>query len=459
MSYEPGVILAVKRSDGSINFAKFLRPSFRYAGQNAIFEATTDPVGTKKRVNGHVHTATRFHELELLNGDLTSTDKTHSVIMPTYRVIASLHKMNDTVVVKLDDGSTSFAKIIMPFIMPGNKIGYTVELLDHEHNSYQPPTQMRMPASRMQLAAPLSYGNARTKSADLPHELESKIFSPKEKLLDNPFEFDAMVINKMTSGGPPKTIRQNVALLKHFMHKYKTNPELLKKIKEKLNSIILGNRDIFHEFHGGAHPEWVMNRFIYNPSKNESFELLRIDGNQVTVKMHNPSARSSDAAPISMGLDAFLRKKIYDRSVHHMQTSAMIGEVYRIFPEQNGDAPEQDYDDDITEYLAHLMTTFQHKPSGEPSSEFFSVPIAAVPVPASSAASSFPPAASSSSSPSAWWQYRSTALKRKAVMNQILNPPKKLRKVSSASHAGSRKNPKSTHKRRFYKQSKKSKKH
>jgi len=418
MSYEPGVILAVKRSDGSVDFAKFLRPTVRYVEQHKILpEPTTDPVGTKKHVNGHVHTATRFHELELLNHELVSTDRTHSIIMPTNRVIASLHKVNDTVIAKLDDGSTSFAKIIMPFIMPGNQIGYTVELLDHEHNSYQPPRQMRISASRMQLNPPLSYRKTMAKTADLPIELRSKIFfNPKAELLDSPFEFDVIVINEMTSSGPPKTIRHNVEVLKHFMYKYKTNPELLKKIKEKLNSIILRNSEIFHGFHGGAHPEWVMNAFMYNPMENEHFKLLRIDGNQVTVKMQHKSE------PIHMGLDEFLKMEIPNRTVHHMRTSAMIGEIYRILPEYN------EYNLDEREiYLAHLMEVFDNKPYGQPSSEFFSVPIETV---------------------------SSAALKRKQVMNEM-NPPK-LRKVSS--DGGSRKNTKSTRKQRMYKKSRKSRK-
>jgi hypothetical protein len=111
----------------------------------------------------------------------------------------------------------------------------------------------------------------------------------------------------------------------------------------------------------------------------------------------------------------------------------------------------------------YIWTLFANKPH----TEFFSVPIAAVP--ASTAASS----ASSSSIPidSEWWKFRSAELRRrsaeskrrksvKEIMSEILLNPPKLRKVSSASHhdGGSRKNPKSTHKRRICTKSKKSKK-
>jgi len=203
----------------------------------------------------------------------------------------------------------------------------------------------------------------------------------------------------------------DVPTLKLYMNKYKTNTELLKNFKKKMNSIIRRNygRGALHDFHGGAHPEWIMNAFIYNPIENKYFKLLRIDGNQVTVRMWNDTTRNFDD-PMHMRLDDFLRIEIPDRTVHQMRTTAMIGEIYGILPEWN----EHDLDErDI--YLAHLMEVFKKKPSGEPSSEFFSVPIEAV----------------SASS---------------------------LRKVSSSHAGGSRKNMKSTRKHRMYKKSKKSSK-
>ena len=173
--------------------------------------------------------------------------------------------------------------------------------------------------------------------------------------------------------------QQIVGRLKRYMYKYKTNNRLLAKIKEKLNSIIMRNyrRGTQFGFHGGAHPEWVMNAFIYNPVENSRFKLLRMDGNQVTVQMWNQSTRSFDE-PIRMGLDAFLRTEIYDRTVHHMRTEAMIGEIYRILPQ---DDEESNYEQVITEYLEHLMDAFERKPSGNPYSDFFSVPCKQPPPP------------------------------------------------------------------------------
>ena len=58
-----------------------------------------------------------------------------------------------------------------------------------------------------------------------------------------------------------------VERLKVLMKMNEKNPELLKIIKGKLNSLILRNREIFHDFEGsgGAGPDWVMNILSYNP--------------------------------------------------------------------------------------------------------------------------------------------------------------------------------------------------
>ena len=278
---------------------------------------------------------------------------------------------------------------------------------------------------------------------ELPIEIQMKI---------DEHAIDALEIRDVDN------ITDNLKLLKLYMHKYKTIPRLLAKIKEKLNSMMLQNNGFFHNFHGGAHPEWIMNTFIYNPRKNRYFKLLRIDGNQVTVQMQHKSD------PIRMGLDEFLRTEINDRTVHQMRTEAMIGEIYRILPEYN------EYDlDERGIYLAHLMEVFEKKPSGEPSSEFFSVPIEE-PVPASSfpasAASSVRASAARSFFPAADITPKHplfpTSLQKplrimKTAMDELVQKPPKLRNVSSHD-GGSRKNMKSTRKQRMYKKSRKSRK-
>ena len=370
------------------------------------------------------------------------------------------YKVGDTVIINRTDGSTSLAQILeqpVHYVKRGtNRVSSKSDkplgtMINDKHDDVYISTKVYKVVLLEDDLKPTDKGKIITKSDIVasitpPHVRGWKLLKMKSEL---PLELKHMVGDL------------DVRTLKLYMNKHKTDPELLENFKKKMNSIILRNygRGSLYGFHGGAHPEWIMNAFIYNPSENKHFKLLRIDGNQVTVKMQHKSE------PIHMGLDEFLTTEIPDRTVHQMRTSAMIGEIYRILPEYN------EYDlDERGIYLAHLMEVFEKKPSGEPSSEFFSVPIEAVSVPASSShasavASSFPPTssshasavASSSSSPSEWWKYRSTALKKKSVMNQILNPPK-LRKVSSSHDGGSRKNTKSTRKQRMYKKSRKYKK-
>jgi hypothetical protein len=237
----------------------------------------------------------------------------------------------------------------------------------------------------------------------------------------------------------------NVKRLKLFMNKYQEYPEFIKKIREKLNSIILAHYGKYgnFKFHEGAHPEFIMNAFLYDPPKSEKrFKVLRIDGTQVTYNMFNEFNEPS--REMTIGLDEFLRMPISAQNAYGWW-DIPIGEVYGFFPERDS---ERDIDDNynakVNNYLEHLMKLFANKPH----TEFFSVPIAAVP------ASSFP-AASADSSPSEW-NYRSTALKRNQIDSEPEPEPKQLRKVSSA--GGSRKNTKSTHKRRICTKFKKSRK-
>ena len=316
------------------------------------------------------------------------------------------YKNGNIVRIKRSNGTTSLAKIIDTHVhwvkdgtaneisktQSGKPVGerakdakhtYTSTLVYRVHilNDDSTPTDQGKLITKSEIVesmTPQRMNYSELKN-ELPIEIQMKI---------DEHVIDALEIRDVGNVG---NITDNLKRLKLYMHKYKDDPRLLAKIKEKLNSIMLQNYGFFHNFHGGAHPEWIMNAFIYNPSKNHYFKLLRIDGNQVTVQMRNQSE------PIRMGLDEFLRTEIYDRNVHQMRTSAMIGEVYKILPEYN----EYDLDNrDI--YLAHLMEVFEKKPSGE----FFSVPIEE-PVPES---------------------------------------------------GGSRKNPKSTRKQRMHKKSRKSKK-
>lgn len=177
-------------------------------------------------------------------------------------------------------------------------------------------------------------------------------------------------INEMLIGKQLKIATMNVKKLKLFMNKYKDDPNLVEKIRPKLDSIIREyyGRDQWFGVEFGAHPEYIMNKFIYNPTENGHFKLLRIDGNQVTYQ--EPSGK-----PIKVGLDEFLKKEIPDRTVHHIRDHAMIGEIYGILPAYNEVVPSS-FPGGTREvaYLQYLMDVFDKKPSGQPSSEFFSVP-------------------------------------------------------------------------------------
>jgi hypothetical protein len=266
---------------------------------------------------------------------------------------------------------------------------------------------------------------------DLPDDIRAKM---------DKIEIDAMIEN--AANAP-----MNVKRLKLLMNKYQEYPEFIKKIREKLNSIILAHYGKYgnFKFHEGAHPEFIMNAFLYDPSKSEKrFKVLRIDGTQVTYHMLNEFNEPS--REMTIGLDEFLRMPISAKNAYGWW-NIPIGEVYGFFPERDLERGTEDvYNAKVNNYLEHLMKLFANKPH----TEFFSVPIAAVP------ASSFP-AASAASSPN-----RSTALKRNQIDSEPKPEPKpkQLRTGSSASHhdGGSRKNTKSTHKRRICTKSKKSKK-
>jgi|688.fasta_scaffold03453_5 hypothetical protein len=166
-------------------------------------------------------------------------------------------------------------------------------------------------------------------------------------------------------------VKKNVEKLKLFMNKYQSDPELLEKISEKLNSIIR-NYHAKHGhigFHDGAHPEYVLNAFIYNPSKTEKrFKVLGINRTQVTyqpLRNENP-----DGLPITIGLDAFLKTRITAQTEHGFWREIPIGEVYGVFPCRCEYDTDHSYDAKVNYYLERLMTVFAKNPS----SEVFSVP-------------------------------------------------------------------------------------
>lgn len=167
-------------------------------------------------------------------------------------------------------------------------------------------------------------------------------------------------------------VMKNVKKLKLFMRKYQDNPDLVEKIRHKLGSII---RDYYRrgglfDFNEGAHPEYIMNSFIYNPWKDEMrFKVLRIDGNQVTYQPYCNDGPDGNVRKI--GLDEFLKITISVQTDSGFWRSIPIGEVYRFFPERDDDFDTDDsYNAKVDEYLKHLMQTFAKKPG----TEFFSVP-------------------------------------------------------------------------------------
>ncbi len=157
---------------------------------------------------------------------------------------------------------------------------------------------------------------------------------------------------------------RNVKRLKLFMHTYQSDPDLVEQIRRKLNSIIreyYGRGNAMLKFHEGAHPEYIMNSFIYNPWKDETnFKVLRIDRNQVTYQPYRDGRPHGN--PVQIRLDEFLKIRIPIKR---------IGEVYKIFPELDDVHDyEASYNEKVDYYLERLMETFEKKPD----TEVFSVP-------------------------------------------------------------------------------------
>ena len=167
-------------------------------------------------------------------------------------------------------------------------------------------------------------------------------------------------------------VMKNVKKLKLFMRKYQDDPDLVEKIRHKLGSII---RDYYRrggpfDFNGGAHPEYIMNSFIYNPWKDETrFKVLRIDGNQVTYQPYRNN--EPYGTQIITDLDDFLKIPISAQTHSGIWSRIPIGEVYRFFPERDSDShTDESYNANVNNYLENLMITFAKKPD----TEFFSVP-------------------------------------------------------------------------------------
>lgn len=190
-------------------------------------------------------------------------------------------------------------------------------------------------------------------------------------------------LKKKLHGKELEIVMRNVKRLKLLMNKYKDDPVLVKKIRKKLNAIIgdlfwhseyygRGGRFGFHE---GAHPEYIMNLFIYNPQKDEKrFKVLRIDGNKVTYQPYRNNEPVGE--PITIGLDEFLKTGISVEFAPRgndpgFSLNIPIGEVYGIFPKRDYiDDTVESHNAKVDDYLEHLMRTFAKKPA----TEFFSVP-------------------------------------------------------------------------------------
>ena len=172
-------------------------------------------------------------------------------------------------------------------------------------------------------------------------------------------------INQMLISKQLKIATMNVKKLKLFMNKYKDDPDLVEKIRHKLGLIISEyySRDEWFKFYNGAHPEYIMNSFIYNPRKDETrFKILRIDGNQVTYQPYHNNEPVGE--PIKIGLNEFLEIRISDQPIP-------IGEVYSFFPARNpGFDTDASYNKKVNDYLGRLMESFANKPA----TEFSSVP-------------------------------------------------------------------------------------
>lgn len=160
-----------------------------------------------------------------------------------------------------------------------------------------------------------------------------------------PSEMHGMLIRKQLT-----IVMRNIEKLKLLMSKYKDDPGLVGIIRHKLGSIIgeYYGKGAWFEFHKGAHPEYIMNSFIYNPKP-----VLRIDGNQVTYQPHRKG--NPVIEPVKIGLDEFVKLP--------------IGEVYGFFPDPGFDTTVKSYNAKVNNYLKQLMETFAKKPAG-----FFSTP-------------------------------------------------------------------------------------
>lgn len=217
------------------------------------------------------------------------------------------------------------------------------------------------------------------KKQDQQEQPEYKQFKHKLELAKTPkSELDKRLLKKEL-----KIAMKTVKRLKLFMNKYKDDPGLVEKIKNKLNLIIgelvwfsrYYSRGGLLEVHKGAHPEYIMNSFIYNPEKDEKrFKVLRIDGNKVT---YQPYCNNEPVGkPIKLGLDEFLKTGISvafgPRGTEPgFSIDVPIGEVYKFFPKRDYvDDTVETYNAKVDEYLEYLMRIFANKPA----TEFFSAP-------------------------------------------------------------------------------------
>jgi hypothetical protein len=288
------------------------------------------------------------------------------------------HNIDDVVLINRSDESTSLARIVAQpvyYVKNGTNAVYKKSenpvgtMVKDEKNNVYIATQVYAVLLLNDDLTHTGKGKIITKSdiveSMMPHFRGVKLLKIKNDLPDDiRMKIDEIEINGMNINADNAPI--NIKKLKLFMNKYRAYPYFIKKkIKETLKSIILSNYGKYgkFKFHNGAHPEFIMNAFIYNPWESEErFKILRIDGTQVTVAL--------TGLPMTIGLDEFLKTRITAQTPYGWR-ELPIGEVYGFFPERDLEYDTDDlYNEKLDTYLGHLMTVFAKKPP----TDFFSVP-------------------------------------------------------------------------------------
>lgn len=324
MSYAVGEMVLIKRSNGTTSPAKIIDKSNRFVNikNGSISTTTTDlAIGTHiQDKTGNVFKVTACYKVTLYD------DKFNPIDTKPILTCNIVHSLRDIYFSRLPDDIQW--KINSAWVDSLNEYDQTdcKEYKDFE-------------ARLTDDAVPTSYL--------LPSD-ETLAAEKKKKMLHE---------KKL------EIVKKNVEKLKLFMIKYKDDLNLVKKIRDKLNTIIrnyYGKGEPF-EFNGGAHPEYLMNIFIYNPSlENNRFKVLRINKNQVTYQLYETKYVNGKVNYTLTGetktdpLDKFLKDfKMFD-----------------FFPNNDPQSTPETNEWNVNKYLYHLMETFEKKPD----IEFLSVP-------------------------------------------------------------------------------------